>query len=378
MLPQVTLHSSPEHPSHTHNQQAGTHTVAADADTQDSGSNGGHDNTEGSKGVWEGQEKGKMGSEEKQEQKKLSKNKRERKEMRRGAGIDHELVTDPEASGVKPQLPTQPKKLTNDTPPITAQPHPRETSRLGKTATEKLESGQGLPAHHLPPLRTGAGMALPPDQVECKAGLKHESREEQMVRKETHDLNKMQEKDEADKEESIEEEDISSSHSSSEVGTPSTSTPLKAVPPHSSSGSTSGGPEPSLPPPLSSSLSAIVEPHSSITEPKTKTRENGGREARGVGGGGFVMMGGGEEGVGSSEDGDSVSVTVTEMSDEGDEDTMFEETLPQYTTGVGACALFIYMYMYMYIVLCIVHTSLCMKLSFSPSNIYAPCFHCRK
>lgn len=285
--------------------------------------------------MWERQERGKMRSEEKQEGKKLSKNKREGKDKRRDAGIDPELVTEPEAGGAKPQLPTQPQKLTNSTPPITVQPHPRETSRLGKTATEKVESGQGLPAHHLPPLRTGTGMALPPNQAECKAGLKHESTEEQMVRKETRELNKMQEKDEVEEEDSIEEEDISSSHSSSEVGTPSTSTPLKAVPPHSSSGSTSGGLEQPLPPPLSSSLSAIVEPHSSITEPRMKTEE---REARGGGsvggGGGFVMMGGGEEGVGSSEDGDSVSVTVTEMSDE--EDTMFEETLPQYTTGVGA------------------------------------------
>lgn len=304
---------------------------------------------EGSKGVWERQERGKMRSEEKQKQKKLSKNKREGKEKRRGAGIDHELVTDPETSGVKAQLPTQPQKITNSTPPITAQPHPRETSRLGKTATEKVESGQGLPAHHLPPLRTGTGMALPPDQAECKTGLKHESREEQMVRKETRDLNKMQEKDEVEGEESIEEDDISSSHSSSEVGTPSTSTPLKAVPPYCSHGSTSGGLEAPVPPPLSSSLSAIVEPHSSITEPRMKTEENGGREARGGGsvggGGGFVMIGGGEEGVGSSEDGDSVSVTVTEMSDEEDEDTMFEETLPQYTTGVGACE-------YLNVVLC--------------------------
>lgn len=322
MLPQTTLHSSPEHPPHPHNQQTGTNT---DADTRDSGSDGGN-NTEGLKGVGESQERGKMRSEEKQEPNKLSQDKGGGKEKRRYDGIDHELITDPEASGVKPQVP---QKLSQ----------PRENSRLGKAATE---SEPGLPAHHLPPLRTGAGMVLPPDQPE---GLGHESREEQLVRKETHDP-KIQENDEVEEEESIEEEAISSSHSSPEMGTPSTSTPLKAVPPHSSSGSTSGRLEPPLPPPLSSSLSAIVEPHS--TESGMKTKENGGRDVRGggsVGGGGFVMMGGGGEGVGSSEDGDSVSVTVTEMSDEGDEDTMFEETLPQYTTGVDACAVAIYMYM---------------------------------
>jgi hypothetical protein len=42
------------------------------------------------------------------------------------------------------------------------------------------------------------------------------------------------------------------------------------------------------------------------------------------------MMGGGEAG-----DGDSVSVTVTELSEEDDEDTMFEETLPTESTVSG-------------------------------------------
>lgn len=264
-----------------------------------------------------------MRGEEKQEQKKS--NKREERKKKGGGIGDREQITDPGASGVKEELHTQPITKSD-----TAQQLLREGPRFGKTAAEGAETRHGFPAQQLPPLRTSTGMVLPPEQAECKARLKHESREQKLMR------NEMREKDEVEEEESIEDEEISSSHSSSEVGTPSTSTPLKAVPPCSS---TNGRQEPPLPAPLSSSLSAIVDPLSSITESRMKTRESGGREVRDggtVGGGGFVMMGGGEERVGSSEDGDSVSVTVTEMSDEEEEDTMFEETLPQYTTGVGA------------------------------------------
>ena len=73
-------------------------------------------------------------------------------------------------------------------------------------------------------------------------------------------------------------------------------------------------------------------------------REGGGRgDVREGGGGGdggcelreVVMVGGGEEVLG--EDGESVSVTVTEISDEGEDDTMFEETLPQHTLGTYIC-----------------------------------------
>ena len=155
-------------------------------------------------------------------------------------------------------------------------------------------------------------------------------------------------------------EDISESVSlspDSEKGTPSTSTPLRPPFPTPSYGGSSHDSVPPLPP-LSSSLSVIAEPPP-VTEPEEvegRPRE-GGREGRrgGRGGGkggelgslerreggervsggdgrtaGVVMRG--EEGVGGS--GDSVSVTVTEISDyEEEEDTMFEETLPHNTTG---------------------------------------------
>ena len=109
----------------------------------------------------------------------------------------------------------------------------------------------------------------------------------------------------------------SSTQSSSEMGTPSTSTPLRPPLPPPSPGAQDTPPPL---PPFSSSLSVIAEPPASAVEPHPPTE-----------GGGSVTVGGSGEG-GS---GDSVSVTVTELSDEEEEeeDTMFEETLPNYTTG---------------------------------------------
>ena len=118
-------------------------------------------------------------------------------------------------------------------------------------------------------------------------------------------------------------EDVSVSsltHSSSELGTPSTSTPLRPPlppPPHGRTQDTLPPPPPL--PPFSSSFSVIA--------PEVPAEDQSHLETVGVGGGGFVrMLGGGESG---EEDGDSVSVTVTELSEEDEEeDTMFEETLP--------------------------------------------------
>ena len=102
----------------------------------------------------------------------------------------------------------------------------------------------------------------------------------------------------------------SSTHSSSGIGTPSTSTPLR--PPLSSSSTQNTIPLP----PFSSSLSVIADPPPlppPVIESQMKTREIEGES----------MVGGGED-----------SVSVTEISnEEEDDDTMFEETLPQHTTG---------------------------------------------
>ena len=121
---------------------------------------------------------------------------------------------------------------------------------------------------------------------------------------------------EEEEEETKEDVSVSSlNHSSSELGTPSTSTPLRPpIPPPPSGGRTQGTLPPPLLPPFSSSISVIA------AEAPVSTTEDPSQWETG-GGGGFVMMGGGEAG-----DGDSV--TVTELSEEDDEDTMFEETLP--------------------------------------------------
>ncbi|CAI8027493.1 Protein fantom [Geodia barretti] len=130
---------------------------------------------------------------------------------------------------------------------------------------------------------------------------------------------------EEEEEETKEDVSVSSlNHSSSELGTPSTSTPLRPpLPPPPSGGRTQGTLPPPLLPPFSSSISVIA------AEAPVSTTEDPSQWETG-GGGGFVMMGGGEAG-----DGDSVSVTVTELSEEDDEDTMFEETLPTESTVSG-------------------------------------------
>ena len=105
----------------------------------------------------------------------------------------------------------------------------------------------------------------------------------------------------------------SSTQSSPEMGTPSTSTPLRPpLPPLRRAQDTH--PAPPLPP-FSSSISVITEAPPPSMEPHPPETEGG------------VRVGGGEEGSG-----DSVSVTVTELSEGEEEDTMFEETLPQNTT----------------------------------------------
>ena len=199
-----------------------------------------------------------------------------------------------------------------------------------------LRSETGPTVRQLPPLRTATGETLPPLQLTENGHHVVEDRKREQLTKETYEV------DPAEVE--VEDDDsitsvTSLSHSSSGLGTPSTSTPLKpTLPPPSSTRQ-----HDAVFPPFSSSLSVITEPPANTT-PKPRFEVDGGETEvgsgrveggeKGGGNEGFTMVGGGaEEGLGSGEDGDSVSVTVTEMSDEGEEDTMFEETLPQHTLG---------------------------------------------
>ena len=170
-----------------------------------------------------------------------------------------------------------------------------------------------------------SGKTEPPTQLMSPPRLKEPangdgsaSRQNPLVHESSGDGRVLSEREVVSEEETKEDVSVSSlNHSSSELGTPSTSTPLRPpLPPPPSGGRTQDTLPPPLLPPFSSSLSVIAAEAPMSTTEDASQWETGG-------GGGFVMMGGGVEG-----DGDSVSVTVTELSEEDDGDTMFEETLP--------------------------------------------------
>ena len=265
----------------------------------------------------------------------------------------------------------RPAKTKSDRPVVLSQPG--KESRLEKAVgvkkeREKKERGSSPPPPQLPSLRAAGRTPLPALQEPLQhraasqqqgsggggGGLEevkdeHGRASDRHVVAEVQDKHKknksLEEEGEEEVEEDIEEEVSVSSSSVSDVGTPSTSTPMKLVrPPHTSG---SSGQQPAPPPPLSSSLSVIAEPPSDIVQGRGGGEGGGGGGGRGergggvgvsrVGSGGFVVIEGGGEGVvgrGSGEegDGDSVSVTMTEMSGEED-DTMFGDTIPQQTTG---------------------------------------------
>ena len=228
-----------------------------------------------------------------------------------------------------------------------------DTATRERAAEERITAGGGV-RELLPPLRRTVACETPPLSVEQQDSREDDEEERDSERNTALDQvpgdGGVRDEDEED---SIAEEISvdSSSHSSSALGTPSTSTPLRPPLPLSSGSRGQREPPPPPPPPLSSSLSVIAEPPASEPQPKAGGvgREGGGRgdvreggergDVREGGGGGddgcelreVVMVGGGEEVFG--EDGESVSVTVTEISDEGEDDTMFEETLPQHTLG---------------------------------------------
>ena len=294
----------------------------------------------------------------------------------------------------------RPAKTKSDRLVVLSQPG--KESQLEKTVgvkkeQETKERGSSPPPPQLPPLRAAGRTPLPALQEPLQhraasqqqgsgggggggGGGVEEVKDEHGRASDRHFVAEGQDKHEKNKsleeereeevEEDIEEEISVSSSSVSDVGTPSTSTPMKLIrPPHTSG---SSGQQPAPPPPLSSSLSVIAEPPSDIVQGRGGGEGGGGRGGRGergggvgvprVGSGGFVVIEGGGEGVvgrGSGEegDGDSVSVTMTEMSEE--DDTMFGDTIPQQTTG-NYCDLIsiagsydaqscTYMYTYMYI-----------------------------
>jgi hypothetical protein len=170
-----------------------------------------------------------------------------------------------------------------------------------------------------------AQLMSPPRLKEPANGDGSASRQNPLVHESSGDGRVLSEREVVSEEETKEDVSVSSlNHSSSELGTPSTSTPLRPpLPPPPSGGRTQDTLPPPLLPPFSSSLSVIAAEAPMSTTEDASQWETGG-------GGGFVMMGGGVEG-----DGDSVSVTVTELSEEDDGDTMFEETLPTESTLSG-------------------------------------------
>ena len=359
--PQPTLHTSQlEQPSHPHSRETGALPDTNNTNARGGSVQGGYDDTDDAGGLGRGgegtQERGRTKDEEKQRQKKrkqIGGNKIRGKGKKGGrVGRDYHPDINPEPGGGEErdtQLHAQPRKPDQS---VTVEAQPKEGARAEKTAVEvEREAGKGFPARQLPPLRTAGGKTSSPAplaqtehsaaELRCEAtkseNLHDEAKDRYMMRREKkHDLDKTQGAEDGVGEEEDNISVSSSSNSSSGMGTPSTSTPLRPV--HTSSSSSGGGSSRQgalPPPPLSSSLSAIAEPLEAGEREGGWVR--GDRVAVSGGGGGFVMMGGGEEEMGSGEDGDSVSVTVTEMSEEGEEDTMFEETLPQHTTGVDPC-----------------------------------------